>query len=394
MTTDAPRGARLSRAAVTVLAVAAGGAIANDYALQPTLTQIADGFGAPLALVTVVLSAAMLGYLLGLALLVPLIDVLAPRRVIPAQLVVLALALTLAAAAPSAAVLIGCFVLVGAATTVAAQASAVVGKHSDTRDRAHRMAAVSAGISAGILLSRVVGGILTDWLGWRGALLSFAAFVALCALALYPLLPTTSPQNPADYFTTVRALPRLLRDLPELRRPSFAGMLWFFAFNLIWVGLAIRLAAPPYNLDATSIGLYSLAGILGLIVTRIAGRLSDRYGPRAVILAGTIIATGAAVVLILALGTPVVTAIALAIFDAGCFAAQVANQARVVSLDPERAGALGATYLTLYYAAGAAGTLTAGFVMTNAGWTATAATAAITVGAAAALTFATRPRAA
>ncbi|MGW3073895.1 MULTISPECIES: MFS transporter [Kitasatospora] len=366
--TEQTAGAQLSGTAVAVLAAAAGGAIANDYVLQPALAQIAMDFRAPLSLITIVASAAMAGYLIGLALLVPLADRISPRALIGTQLLALSAALALAAAAPNPSVLIGCFVLVGALTTVAAQSSAVVGKHSHPTRRGARMGVVSAGISAGILLSRFAGGLLTDWIGWRGALLTFSALVAASAVAVIPLLPTAPPHRHASYLASLRTLPALLRTFPKLRRATAAGMLWFFAFNLIWVGLALHLAQPPFGLSAAMIGLYSLAGILGLIVTRLAGRLTDRFGNRAVVITGLAVAAVSALALTFTLGSPVFTAAALAFFDAGCFAAQVANQAGIVAIDPSRSGTLNATYLTLYYAAGAIGTATAGSVVTALGW--------------------------
>lgn len=383
MTKDAV-GVRLPKAAVAVLAVAAGGAIANNYAIQPALAQIASDFRAPLSLVAFVASAAMAGYLVGLALLVPLADRLSPRILIPAQLLALAGVLAVAAVVPGPGTLIGCFLVIGALTTVAAQASAVVGKHSDPARRGARMGAISAGISAGILLSRYVGGLLADGIGWRGALLAFAAFVAATALTAFPLLPPGKESSRGGYLASLRALPGLLRAHPRLRRATAAGMLWFFAFNLVWVGLALRLAGPPYQLSPAAIGLYSLAGVLGLVVTRAAGRLSDRFGSRAVMTAGLTVAACAALALTVTLGHPVATAAALAFFDAGCFAAQVANQTDIVAIDPTRSGSLNATYLTLYYAAGAIGTAAAGTVVTV-GWPAIALLAAGAVAAAALL---------
>ena len=378
----ADRDRHLPGTATAVLAVAAGGAIANNYAMQPALPTIARDFGSPVAAITTVASAAMTGYLLGLVLLVPLADRISPRLLIPGQMVILALLLMLAASAPGPAVLTGCFVLIGVMTTVAAQSSAVVGRYARPDQRAHSMATISAGISAGLLLSRFVGGVLTQWLGWRDALLVFSGFMLLIALCALPLLPADRPaMQGRSYFAALRTLPVLLRQSAYLRRSTATGMLWFFAFNLIWVGLAIRLAAPPYNLTAQGIGLFSLAGILGLFVTRIAGKLADRFGTRAVITIGLIAAAVSSLSLTVVLGHPVWTAIALAVFDAGCFAAQVANQASIVAIDPARSGVLNAAYLTLYYTAGAVGSAIAGMVAIEAGWTAItlASTAAVTM---------------
>ncbi|WP_175849405.1 MULTISPECIES: MFS transporter [Burkholderia cepacia complex] len=367
MTATGPH-AYLSRTAIAMLALAAGVAIANGYALQPSLSAIAGDFGVSAARMATLASVTMLGYLAGLALLVPLVDRFGPRTLVSAQMGVLAALLACASLSSTPFALDACFLLVGAATTVAAQCSAVVGKHAAPHRRGGAMGMVSAGISAGILLSRFVGGALSQWCGWRGALLALAGCVALAAVGSGVLLPGGRPERRSGHAATIGAIPRLLRDSAALRRRTCAGMLWFFAFNLVWVGLAIRLAAPPYNLGAAAIGTYSLAGVLGLGVTRVAGQLTDRFGDRAVIGGGLAVAALATLLLGVALGHPGWVGVGLAWFDAGCFAAQVANQTRVVAIQPARAGALNAAYLTLYYAAGAGGAVAAGMLVERIGW--------------------------
>ncbi|KML49327.1 MFS transporter [Burkholderia cepacia] len=385
--TVAGQSPHLSRAAIAALALAAGVSIANGYALQPSLSVIASDFGVPASRMTTLASVTMLGYLAGLALLVPLADRFSPRTLISAQMGMLALLLACASWSSGPLTLGIALFLVGAATTVAAQCSTVVGKHAEPHRRGAAMGVVSAGISAGILLSRFVGGVLSQWCGWRGALLALAGCVALAAVGGASLMPGDRPLGrPPGYATTIVAIPRLLRDSVQLRRRTCAGMLWFFAFNLVWVGLAIRLAEPPYGMSAAAIGAYSLAGVLGLGVTRVAGKFTDRFGDRAVIRCGLVVAALSALLLGVALGSPGWMGVGLATFDAGCFAAQVANQSRVVAIQPARAGALSAAYLTLYYAAGAIGAVAAGILNERIGWgammivTAVAITAAGLVG--------------
>ncbi|WP_316215111.1 MFS transporter [Bradyrhizobium sp. SZCCHNR2035] len=393
MTTLAdPRETPLSAGLIVLLAVTAGGAIANNYAIQPSLDAIAQDIGTTPSAISMTVSGVMLGYLAGLALLVPLADHVNPRRLIPGQLLALAAALIAASMAPSVGLLLVCFILVGAMTTVAAQTSAIVGKLAAPAHRGRQMGLISAGISAGILLSRFVGGLLSTWVGWRAMLLCFAGACCVAALATALRLPASRPQPTKGYFFTLRSVPALLILFPQLRLSAAAGMLWFFAFSTIWVGLAISLAQPPWSLNADAIGLYSLVGLLGLFVTPVAGRFADRYGARRVKLAGLTAAAASALILLSSLGQPLASAPALAVFDAGCFAAQVANQADIVRLDPARSGVLNSAYLLLYYVAGAIGTAAAGALVTAGGWTlvASAAGAAI-VGAIVASCFDFKP---
>ncbi|AZP17975.1 MFS transporter [Streptomyces aquilus] len=371
------------RGRTVLLAVVAGTAIANNYAIQPALTDIAAELHVPLSVIGLVPTAALLGCMTGFVLLLPLADRVAPNRLLPAQLTALAAALTLAAAAPGAGVLLAAYLLVGATAGVAAQAGALAGRLAPHGRRARAVAGVAAGMSAGILLSRLVGGALADGLGWRTMLLVFAAAVLLCATAAAWLLPGERPPARGTYPAAVRALPRLLRQHPGLRRAVAAGGLWYLAFNLVWVALALALGRPPYSLDPTAIGLYSLAGLLGFVALPVTGRLADRHSPRTVITASLATAATGTALLATGLGDPLVTVVGLALFDAGAFAAQAANQSRVMALDPERGGSLSGVYLVLYFAVGAVGTTIAAPLLEAVGWTGTALTALAALAAAA-----------
>ncbi|MFF5492191.1 MFS transporter [Streptomyces aquilus] len=381
--TSVPAPAAASRGRTALLAATAGTAIANNYAVQPALTDIAAEFDVPLQVIGLVPTAALLGCMTGFVLLLPLADRLPPNRLMARQLTALAAALGLAAAAPGAAVLLVAYLFVGATAAVAAQAGTIAGRLAPPGHRTAAVATVAAGMSAGILLSRLVGGALADALGWRRMLLVCAALVLLCALAATRLLPGERPPARGRYLATLGALPLLLRQHPPLRRAVAAGGLWYLAFNLVWVALALALGRPPHSLDATEIGLYSLAGLLGFLALPLTGRLADRHSPRTVITASLLIAASGAALLATGLDRPWATLTGLALFDAGAFAAQAANQSRIMSLDPDRGSSLISVYLVLYFTVGAAGTTSAAPLLEAAGWTGTALTALAALSAAA-----------
>ncbi|GGN81106.1 MFS transporter [Streptomyces albiflavescens] len=369
MTRPAPRGGTF------LLASIAGTAIANNYAIQPALAAVAADLSVPLSVTSLVPTAALVGCMTGFALLLPLTDHLAPHRLVTTQLTALAAGLTLAAAAHGAVVLLAAYLLIGAAASVAAQAGTIAARHAPPGRRGTGVAIVAAGMSAGILLSRLAGGTLTDLLGWRRMLLVFAALALLGAIAAATLLPRQRPHARRSYRATLASLPPLLRHHAQLRRAVATGGLWYFAFNLIWVALALALAQPPHSLGPTAIGLYSLAGLLGFAALPFTGRLTDRFTPHTVITAGMLAAAAGTVLLTTGLHTPSATALGLALFDAGCFAAQAANQSRIIALNPQRSGSLSSVYLVLYFAIGAIGTALAGPLLNTLGWQGTALTA-------------------
>ncbi|MBY8339739.1 MFS transporter [Streptomyces spinosirectus] len=369
MTRPLPRGGTL------LLAAIAGTAIANNYAVQPALGVVAGDLQVSTAVIGLVPTAALVGCTIGFALLLPLTDRVAPGRLVPVQLSALVAALIAAASASGAAVLLAAYVLIGACASVAAQAGNIAGRHAAPGRRGAGVAMVAAGMSAGILLSRLAGGALTDVLGWRRMLLVFAALALLGACAAALVLPRERPSSDRGYRSALASLPPLLRDVPPLRNAVAAGGLWYFAFTLVWVALALDLARPPHSLTPTAIGLYSLAGLLGFVALPLTGRLIDRYSPRTVITASMAAAAVGVALLTTGLGAPPVTAAGLALFDAGCFAAQAANQSRIIALDPQRSGSLSSVYLVLYFTIGALGTALAAPLLDAFGWRGTALTA-------------------
>ncbi|MHC3470746.1 MFS transporter [Streptomyces sp. 7R007] len=358
----------LPRGGTFLLAAIAGTAIANNYAIQPALTHVAADLDVPLSAIGLVPTAALTGCMTGFAFLLPLTDHLAPHRLVTAQLTLLAAALVLAAAAPGPALLLTAYLLIGGAASVAAQAGTIAGRHAPPGRRGTGVAAVAAGMSAGILLSRLAGGTLTDTLGWRRMLLVFAALALLGAITAHVLLPRQRPRSDHSYRATLASLALLLRHHPQLRLAVVTGGLWYFAFNLVWVALAIALAQPPYGLGPTAIGMYSLAGVLGFAALPFTGRLTDRYTARTVITAGVLAAAAGTALLVTGLSNPAATALGLALFDAGCFVAQAANQSRIIALDPQRSGSLSSVYLVLYFTIGAVGTAVAAPLLNSCGW--------------------------
>jgi predicted MFS family arabinose efflux permease len=83
----------LTGAQVMFLAVAAGVATSTSYTVQPELISIAKDLGASLATTSAAAGLPILGYMIGLALLVPLVDHLPARRLVSAQMAALGLSL-------------------------------------------------------------------------------------------------------------------------------------------------------------------------------------------------------------------------------------------------------------------------------------------------------------
>lgn len=370
---------------ILFLAVAAAVATSTSYTVQPELGLIAADLDASLAAASAAAGLPIVGYMLGLALLVPLVDRISPHVLVPAQLAALAGALVLAAAATSVELFGVGLLLSGICASTGAQMSTLAAKHAAPDRQGRALGAVTAGISAGILLGRIVGGGLTDAVGWRAMLLIVAGACLLGAIVGRALLPRQVPRALGSWLGGLLSTPQLLRAHPDLLIAALAGTLWFFAFSLVWVGVSLALSLPPYGLSPTTVGLYSLAGLAGMAATPLAGRLADCFGSRPAVIGGLVLALACTLALAPSLASAPLTLLALALFDTGLFAAQVANQSRVIRLDPLRPAQLNSTYMVIYFVGGSLGAAVGGPLVSTLGWPIAAVTAALAIAAALAL---------
>lgn len=353
------------------MALAAALGTATIYPLQPAIADLARSLDASPATIGIALAAGPVGYMLGLALLVPLVDRFSPRRVLALEFLALGGALALTAAAGTAWLVGIGLLLTGAFSSVGAGLSSVVGRFAPENRRATILGIVTAGISAGILAGRIVGGWLTDVIGWQAMLLVVAAAAVGVSSSCLVLLPTATGTAEHGYLAGLVSTPGLLLRTAVLRRGALRGTLWFFAFCAIWSGIAVTLSREPFSLHANEIGLYALAGIAGIFATRIAGGCTDRFGFRPVVLLGLTAAGIACPVLALGLHSPAVTMIALAMFDAGLFAAQVANQTTILAIDPSAPARFNSAYMLVYFVGGSFGTAFGAATAATYGWPAT-----------------------
>ncbi|WP_232491022.1 MFS transporter [Mycobacterium dioxanotrophicus] len=382
----------MHRITVWFMAIAAALGTATSYPLQPAISDVADSLGISVAQVGIALACGPVGYLVGLAMLVPLVDRFPPNHVLAAQFAALAVALAANAAAGTLCTLGLTIGVIGACSTVGAQLSSTTARFVPEGGRATALGIVTAGISAGIIGGRIAGGWLTEVAGWRGGLLVFAVACVVAAVVALRAVPAAAGSATGGYLETLRGLPGLYLRFPTLRIAAVRGALWFFAFCAVWAGLAVALAQPPYSYSPERIGLYALAGLLGIVATRIAGAWTDRAGARRVMRVGLGIAVVGAVALAVCLSHPVATLIGLAVFDAGLFAAQVANQSTILAIDPAAPARFNSAYMVVYFVGGSVGTAFGAAAVGWLGWPATAAVTAAAIAVAILLTGADRAR--
>lgn len=359
-----------------LLAAVCSVAVATIYVAQPVLAQIGQSLGVTEANLGWIVTAGQLGYLVGLAALVPLGDLLDRRRLIAIHLVLAAVGMIAAAFAPNLATLLislagtGLFAVV-VQTTVAFAADLTV-----PAERGRTLGVVTAGVILGILGARVLAGLLASVWSWRSIYVTLAILLALLALLTLKLLPADRRATRRTYGDVIMSLGRLFRDPLFVSRGLMAFFL-FASFGTLWSGLALPLSAAPWHLSPAQLGLFGLAGLTGALGAGRAGRWADAAkadsvtGAAFVLLAASWIATGQAT---WSLWLVVVGVIVL---DFAVQAAHVSNQSLLTAAYPHRTSSTLGGYMIFYSLGSGFGAVTTTTVYAVAGWTGSAVLGAV-----------------
>ena len=251
------------------------------YCVQPLLPEFAREFalgpaGASLAVsVSTVVMASSL-FFAGLAA-----DRFGRKPVMVASLVVSALATLAASLAPSWGALLALRGLMGLALAgLPSLAMAYLADEIDGPALGFSMGMYIAGSTLGGMFGRLVVGFIADHANWRVALAAIGANSLLGALFFVVALPAAR----------VRERAAGLASLIGLARAHFSdeGLPWLFAVGYLVMGafictynyIGFRLAAAPFDLDQTRIGLIFTLYLLGALSSTVMGDLAARYGRR------------------------------------------------------------------------------------------------------------------
>jgi predicted MFS family arabinose efflux permease len=356
------------RLVVAVLAVACGATVANMYYAQPLLGEISSAFSVSDGSAALVVTLTQLGYAAGLALLMPLGDLLENRSLAARTLVFTAVALIVAGTAPVFPLFLVAAVLVGI-TSVVAQILVPFAAHLAPENvRGRVLGTVMTGLLLGVLLARTVSSLIASVWGWRTIYFVSAAVMLAVAVAVRRVLPRRKPGHDVSYLRLLRSVATLAREEPALRRRAICQALMFGAFSSFWTTVAFELAGE-HGLSQTGIGIFALVGAAGAAAAPIAGWLGDRGHGRI----GSGVGLGLAVVaMVLAdagVRSLVLLAVAGVLLDLAVQGHQVFSQQEIYGLRADARARINTVFMTTIFVGGAIASAVAGALYETAGWT-------------------------
>ncbi|TDD42890.1 MFS transporter [Saccharopolyspora elongata] len=351
----------------TLFAAVCAVAVASIYVAQPVLAQIGTDLGVPDAHLGWIVAAGQLGYLAGLAALVPLGDMIDRRKLIMGHLLLTAAGAALAATATRAWVLLAGLLAAGLFAVVVQTTVAYAAALSMPEERGRNLGAVTSGVVIGILGARVAAGALAAVWGWRSVYVALAVLLVTLACLVLKTLPPDTRADRTTYRQVLASLGGLFRERLFISRGLIAFFL-FASFGTLWSGLALPLAAAPWHLSTAPIGLFGLAGLVGALGAARAGRWADAGFTSAV--------TGGALVLLaaswLAIGQAAwslwLVVIGVVVLDFAVQAVHVSNQHLLTMTHPDRTSSVVGGYMIFYSLGSALGATTTTTVFADAGW--------------------------
>ena len=272
---------RISELKLFLFALATAAVIANGYYIHPLVTPVAEEFGVSGAVVGLVPALNQIALALGILFLLPLGD-----RVNNRQLV------TIFVAGQFAAMLVmtlsGSFLFFALASSVLGFFTITpyllppyVTQRVSAKRIGHVTGIMTAGVTLGILGSRVGGGLLGHYFGWRSAFWVGTALMFVIVFML-PLImekkgEETVPASPkTSYGALLTSLLPIMKRTPEVVLGGVIQGLSFGLFLALWLAIGLHLPRIGYGVDV--VGYLALVAALNVVASPYAGKLADRFG--------------------------------------------------------------------------------------------------------------------
>lgn len=367
----------LSPALILLMSVATGLAVASNYYAQPLLETIARNFSLSASSAGFIVTAAQLGYAVGLLFLVPLGDMFERRAMIVSMTLLAAGGMLITASSQSLSMMILGTALTGLFSVVAQILVPLAATLASPEKRGKVVGTIMSGLLLGILLARTVAGLLAGIGGWRTVYWVASALMVVMALALWRGLPKVKSETHLNYPQLLGSVFSLFIKDKLLRTRALLGCFTFANFSILWTSMAFLLASPPFNYSEGMIGLFGLAGAAGALGARPAGGLADKGKSHLTTTAGLVmlLLSWAAIwyghVSVLAL------IVGILVLDLTVQGVHITNQTVIYRVKPDARNRLTAGYMTSYFIGGAAGSLISASAWQHAGWTGVCAVGAV-----------------
>ena len=351
-----------------IMACMAAVSVANIYYCQPLLSLMGNDLSIDEWRASLIAMITQVGYACGLFFIIPSGDKFDRKKIVSYSFSILTIALLCIALSNNFHAVMAASFAVGACSVMPQIFIPIAAQYSRPEKKGANVGLIVSGLLTGILASRVISGLVGEWLGWRSMYVIAAIVMSLCTLIVWRIMPYTENNYTGSYKRLMHSLFALIREYKLLRICALRAAFAFGSFLALWASLTFKMEQAPFYAGSDVVGLLGLCGVAGAISASVVGRLVSRIGVHNFNLLGAALMLSAWIIAYLWGNTYTAIIITILILDIGMQCIQLSNQTVVFSLNPKASNRINTIFMTNYFIGGSLGTFLSGSAWSMAGW--------------------------
>lgn len=355
---------------ILLMAAASGITVANIYYIQPLLEQIAGFYHITQSTAGLLSTLTQIGYALGLFLILPLADLIERKKLILTLLLLSALSLFTMYLSSSFVLAAAACLAIGTSSVIPQLLLPLGAKLSNDKERGKNIGHIMSGLLIGILLSRVISGIIGKYWGFKTIYLIAVFFMVALFILLKIMLPICEANMNANisYVSSLKSMSTLPAKYPVLREAAINGAMLMLAFSAFWTTLTFQLQSSAFHFGTNIVGMFGLLGITGIMFAPLSGKLSDSKGAKFTV-GVNIVIIFISYLCFFVFGFQIWGLIlGVILLDMGVQCCNVANQTRIQRLSEEARNRITSVYMVSLFLGGAVGSYLGALMYNHFGW--------------------------
>lgn len=247
----------------------------------------------------------------------------------------------------------------------------LVGTLAKPNKRATALSIVVSALMFGLLIARLLSGIIANYSSWRNVYWMSFALQWIILILLWFWMPDYPQSNKnISYFRILYSILELLFKYPVLVQASIIAFLTSSCFTSFWTTLTFLLSDDPYNYSTVIIGLFAFCGMAPMAFGPLfANKFIDRFPIPISVFIGIILSLVG-----ITIGTytgkhtvagPIIQGV---VFDFGSQIIQIANRTAIYGVAPKAASRVNTAFMVFSFCGQLMGTSVGNDLYARGGW--------------------------
>jgi predicted MFS family arabinose efflux permease len=248
----------------------------------------------------------------------------------------------------------------------------LVGELAPPSKRAFSLSIVVSGNLLGIVIARILSGVVTNYTAWRNIYWIALALQFFIWSLLWLFMPDYPSSNPGglNYFRMLYSILLLYNRYAVLVYAGAVSFCTSAAFTGFWTTLTFLLSSPPYSYSPVVIGLFALIGLAAMFLGPLYAKyIVQPHAPWFSVVIGTVV-NMIGIMIGTYTGThtivgPIIQAFGL---DASMQLTQIANRAAIYSIEPTGRNRVNTAFMLMGFLGQLTGTSSGNELYERGGW--------------------------